>query len=488
MADDSLARIGEAFFAAEKAEDLYNWTVDGVHVWPVFRSRILKFMTRNEKRAQMETPDDDAPASAAVAAPSAPAVPERHYRGRSPESLLWAAARGKAAAPQADEPDFRSLGDRTTVVVPFATRDAAGIDKFSQPVIDHFGDRALVIGVGLWDKGTAFPTIEALQEFFWKKYGLWARIKTRLVVTKDVHRKYDRVRRILEESGASTAPYDRFPRWLYARFLAERIGYRTILKAMPKVSTIYMVNAARMSFIAAAHDCGIRVVEIQSGVFSKYSLQFSWPGSPRVEYIPDEIWTWGEYWTVGIERASQQTVRIMGATDEFESIRSASIPRVPGQTLFLSQPTIAADLLSEALEFAVKCPERSVIFKLHPRNSVDEISAQIEEFGQTPANFSVSHTEQSSLEMISASELAVGVFSTALIEAASLGAKVAIMTLPGWEHLEPLIVGGHAHAFATVDDLIAGIPNIPIAENGEFFYGHTVRWDELLGDPTAERR
>jgi hypothetical protein len=83
-----------------------------------------------------------------------------------------------------------------------------------------------------------------------------------------------------------------------------------------------MVNAARMSFQAAAQSLGMKIVEIQSGVFSKYSLQFSWPGSPKVDYLPNEILTWGEYFTDGIEHAGGQNIRVIGSTKEFDAVRA----------------------------------------------------------------------------------------------------------------------------------------------------------------------
>ena len=94
-------------------------------------------------------------------------------------------------------------------------------------------------------------------------------------------------------------------------------------------------------------------------------------------------------------------------------------------------------------------------------------------------------TERSSLEVIAESEIAVGVFSTALIEAAGLDTKVAIVKLPGWEHLSPLVDGGHAGAFDTVEELLAGIDSLPKSREGEYFYGKRADWHEVLGVPAT---
>ncbi|MFM6966225.1 MAG: hypothetical protein ACKOWI_02465, partial [Rhodoluna sp.] len=224
------------------------------------------------------------------------------------------------------------------------------------------------------------------------------------------------------------------------------------------------------------------VIEIQSGVFSKYSLQFSWPGSPKIEYIPDEIWTWGDYWTSGIERAGGQSVRVIGSTEEFESMRERHIPKIAGQVAVLSQPLIGLDILQAAVDFAAARPDLNVIFKLHPRNEIDEFSNYLADLpaGPAPQNLSLMQFEKSSLEVIAESEISVGVFSTALIEAAGLGSKVAIIKLPGWEHLAPLIDGGYASAFETAADLVAGIDELHNPADEYFFYGRRANIQEIV--------
>jgi hypothetical protein len=228
----------------------------------------------------------------------------------------------------------------------------------------------------------------------------------------------------------------------------------------------------------------MKVIEIQSGVFSKYSLQFSWPGSPKIEYIPDEIWTWGDYWTSGIERAGGQSVRVIGSTEEFESIRDRDIAKIAGQVVVLSQPLIGLDILKAAVELAAARPDLNVIFKLHPRNEIEEFAAYLADSsnGPAPANLSLMQFEKSSLEVIAESEISVGVFSTALIEAAGLGAKVAIIKLPGWEHLAPLIDGGYASAFDSAAELVAGIDGLKNPADEYFFYGRRANIQAIVDD------
>jgi hypothetical protein len=156
----------------------------------------------------------------------------------------------------------------------------------------------------------------------------------------------------------------------------------------------------------------------------------------------------------------------------------------------LSQPLIGLDILQAAVELAAARPDLNVIFKLHPRNEIDEfnnfLKATATASGNSaPANLSLMQFEKSSLEVIAESEISVGVFSTALIEAAGLGAKVAIIKLPGWEHLAPLIDGGYASAFNSAADLVAGIDGLHNPADEYFFYGRRANIQGIVDDLLA---
>jgi hypothetical protein len=109
---------------------------------------------------------------------------------------------------------------------------------------------------------------------------------------------------------------------------------------------------------------------------------------------------------------------------------------------------------------------------MHPRNDLEEFATVIAAAGGSPSNMTLMQNERSSLEVIAESEVAVGVFSTALIEAAGLGTKVAILRLPGWQHLAPMVEGGYASAFDTAAELAAGFDELKVAGDKYFFYGH----------------
>jgi hypothetical protein len=162
---------------------------------------------------------------------------------------------------------------------------------------------------------------------------------------------------------------------------------------------------------------------------------------------------------------------VIGSTDEFNAVRDANLKRDSKQVVFLTQPLVGNEILAAAIEFARIKPNLNVIVKMHPRNDLEEFTRIIEAAGGSPKNMSLIQSQRSSLEVIAESEVAVGAFSTALIEAAGLGTKVAILRLPGWQHLAPLVDGGYASAFDNAQELATNFENLRVAGDKYFFYG-----------------
>jgi hypothetical protein len=152
-------------------------------------------------------------------------------------------------------------------------------------------------------------------------------------------------------------------------------------------------------------------------------------------------------------------------------VRDANLKRDSNQVVFLTQPLVGNDILRAAIDFARAKPNLKVIVKMHPRNDLEDFKKVIEAAGGAPQNMTLMQSERSSLEVIAESEVAVGAFSTALIEAAGLGTKVAILRLPGWQHLAPMVDGGYASAFDSADELVAEFDSLRVAGDKYFFYG-----------------
>lgn len=465
----TVAEVCEAFWKIEQDEDLYNWTVLGVRLWPLVRFRIFYNLTKSsgvyawKKSTSLVLPEG---------------YPE--FTGTPGHKVLWKSVTGwrwhlRRFIPKTwMDPRVAKWHAATDLISPFSNRNAMGIDRFSQPVIDALGDNAIRFGVGSYDRKREWPQIDRLQGIFRRKYGRFTALYVRLKLTKDDYAKYARVINFLETATSSSAgPYKRFPRWTLRYFLAEKRGYRILFSRL-KFKRLFIVNASRMMLMAAAQAAGIKVIELQCGVFSKYNMQFSWPGRPAIPYIPNEIWTWGKYWTEGIDNSGSQEIVVAGATTEFENVRQAGKAKVAKTVTVMSQPLIGELLFEATIELAKALPAYQFTFKPHPKDHLDDFTAGM------PSNLKMAEPEASSLELLAESEICVGVFSASLIEAAGLGNRVAILKLAGWEHLTPLIAGGYAGAFDSVDQMVAGFESLPAPGDPYFFYGKSIPLDELL--------
>ncbi len=465
----SVREICEALWKIEAKEDLYNWEVLGVRLWPLVRFRVFFNLTKSSGiytwkiAPKLVLPDG---------------YPE--YKGTPGHKALWRGVSGwrwhlrKIIPNSLKDPRLSQWLNAQDMVSPFSNRDANGVDKYSQPILDILGDKALRWGVGSWDRKREWPHLDNLQHDFRKKWGLLAAVYVRQKLRKADYDKWARVIKFLEaETRSSAGPYKNFPRWTLRHHFAERHGYRKLFKRL-EIKRLFIVNASRMNFMASAQEAGIKVIELQCGVFSNYNVQFSWPGRPKIPYLPNEIWTWGEYWTSGIENSGSQTIVVSGATREFEEVRQRARNVKPKSIVVMSQPLIGSTLYAESLKLAQMNPDYEIVFKMHPKDVIDDF------VGNKPSNFSVAAESARSLDLLSESEICVGVFSTTLIEAAGLGNKVAMLKLSGWEHLLPLVNSGHAAAFETIEELSANLTKLPPPGDPYFFYGKRIDYKELI--------
>ena len=477
----SIGELCEAIWQVERDEDLYNWEVMGVKVWPLVRFRIFYNITKNAdmykwKNQPFVLPD----------------WVER-WEGKPGAKVLYQYTTGwrwylRKLIPDAwKDPRAVKWLKAEYIISPFSNRGPDGIDHHTKPLADLLGDRAINLGMGGWDNASPNPHFATLQKQMRKFSYVWS-LKVRLGVQQADYEKYARVIKFLEEfTGASAGPYKRFPRWAVRNYLMDGKGWQRIFKRLG-IKRLFIVNASRMNMQGALQDAGGRVIELQNGVFSKYNLQFSWPGRPNIPYIPSEIWTWGEFWTDGIDNSGLQDIVVAGANPEYSRVRELAFSRAEGyqrtakSIVVMSQPLIGVELFRAALKLAKAMPDYKITFKSHPKDIAEEFDEVLASEGAAPNNFAFAAEGVTSLQLLAQSEICLGVFSATLIEAAGLRCKVAILKLAGWEHLARLIDGGHAGGFDTIEDLLKGIKNLPEIKDPYYFYGEAADYGRLIAE------
>jgi hypothetical protein len=286
--------------------------------------------------------------------------------------------------------------------------------------------------------------------------------------------------------------FQKYPQWLVRRTLAERMGFGELFRKLG-TKDLYIVNAySEPSIVLGAHRAGVRVHEIQHGFISAFhpAYSFAAPGtkpdrkpnqSPKLDAAPDEILTWGSYWGSGVTLARGTQLRVSGPTAPFREYRQKALAEnrvVAKQVLFTSQGAIANELFAAALKTAVALPDHSVIYRLHPNESVADFenmlgqaSQRAEAEGATlPKNFSLSHRDPIFLDLVSRSEYLIGAFSTTLFEGLALGCKVLVLPISGCENVQPAIDAGDITLVTSLDELPMALASARPAEHPEKYY------------------
>lgn len=457
------ATVEDVFSFLRKMEDdleLFEWRIGGVQAWPIIRYYYFQNIVRMV---------------GALEASKQPIAKEPVNRQRllragwylatraNPFRLGWRLLRRVTP--------FVPAEATKVVFFPFYRRNADGVDVFSQETIREFGPRAIVIGVGEFDKTVPGLVNRAeLAWFFAKAFRRLANLWINRKFTAADAAKYQAiVDAFRDRFGLElTGNWVTYPRFRMRRYLCAAWGYNLLFRA-ENVSTVFVVAPLTQGLYGGVRRAGARFVELQHGSVSAFHPMHNWPAGVAVDNVPDEYWAWGDNWVRGIGFAARTTPVIVGALDSFESVRNAKHTVVPGQVAVMSSPDNTARLFAATLACAKQHPDKTFVYKGHPRENLD---AQIEQIRNMPSVTNIVFVEktQGALNLIAESEWVIGVNSTTLFEAAGLGKKVAVVGISGWEIAQSLVEAGGAEFIANPEDLGARLDSIPVAENPHAFY------------------
>ena len=223
-------RLWRALTHIEQREDLLNWRIGNVYLWPLVRMRLYREIA--ESAGIFERLPER---------PEIPQVPLKHVQGRS---------------------EF--------AVVPFLRRNLAGEDLFSQPIVDALAGTAapLIFGMGEHDIDSGRLQVEQLEREFLRRYRTLAKLRVLPSLRRHHELKWQRVIAYFEsEFGIALKSNRVFPRWLLVNFVAQRHGWFRLFASLG-VRKVFVVNAWKRAMIAGAQKAGAIVVEPQHGLLS----------------------------------------------------------------------------------------------------------------------------------------------------------------------------------------------------------------------------
>lgn len=228
--------------------------------------------------------------------------------------------------------------------------------------------------------------------------------------------------------------------------------------------------------IEAAHRCGMKVVELQHGTFTPYHLGYSFPDAQApMPYSPDELWCFGAFWPEHTALPPQTRTRIIGAPYvQALAEQHAAAARESNSIVFTSQGVIGAPLCDFAVECARLLPEKQVLFRLHPSETLAFYERRLLALGDVPQNFALSHRAPNIFALLAQCAVQAGVFSTTLFEGMVLGCKTVVIDMPGVEYMRPVIAEGDALFVRTPEEFCAKIEDAPLCTNPQYYYADAV--------------
>jgi len=217
---------------------------------------------------------------------------------------------------------------------------------------------------------------------------------------------------------------------------------KLIRKRKPTKIFLICSYGYKMALVAAAKQNQVETIEIQHGTVNKYHLGYSYPNHSYIDYFPDKIYFWSEYWKNCMHFPLAEENKFVSGFPYFrnQKERFQGVSKIPKQVLIISQGTIGNQLSEFIWKSRDVLKNYKVIYKLHP----GEFDRWVNEYPclnklNELDNISIIDNNNSNLySYLAKSEFVVGVYSTAVYDALSFNCKVILADLPGVEFLEDL--------------------------------------------------
>ena len=451
----TIEHLWTVFAEIETRESLVSWQVGSIYIWPLIRASLMREVAEKLGVFEVRPPQAKVPDVSAADIAFAPA----NY-----------------------------------AVVPFVRRNSVGLDPFSTYIVDSLvahGEKPLILGMGPDDVGSGRPQVEQLEREFLSRYRNLAKLAVAPTLRKSHAQKYALAIAYLENvlaayaDGAGvaaadiTGPYRSFPRWLLVDFWAQRRGWKKFFKTAG-VRKVFIVNAWKRAMIAGAQAAGVTVVEPMHGAISGIHPYLSWPRTDSVAYQPDELLEWGEYWGDVANLPARTKRRVIGAPEFVTqaivleaSLAKSGEAHQPNTVLIASQAH-ATQAITEFLLVAARAnPEIVFTLKQHPQEAPAD-------FGDSaPANLQLADPSANTFDLMARSEFVLGVYSTALFEALTLGCKVGVLGFSGWQHIRGLVDHGDATLIEDQTQLQSFFAQAKAGSASDYYYAKPASEAEL---------
>jgi hypothetical protein len=245
-------------------------------------------------------------------------------------------------------------------------------------------------------------------------------------------------------------------------YLAKQLFKWLLGRIKPRY--VWLINAhGYPSFVAAAKEKGIKVIELQHGVLYQYHPGYSWNHN-ALPYktsmpLPDYLLLYGEFWKEALEKNGfwSDELRVVGSPrlDRFRtsSGKQSSKVQMVVSTQPLVSPAIYCDYFQKFMQLAKGQFDFEITFKLHQREINKE--AYLQSFPDTGQVKVLLNNEQpSTFDLLREATLHLSIASTCHYEALALGTPTVVLPLINHEAMLPLIERGYGIVCETPEKLV----------------------------------
>lgn len=232
-----------------------------------------------------------------------------------------------------------------------------------------------------------------------------------------------------------------------------KLGYILYSRLLKRINPKVIYSVASYSYlgdmIAAAKDLGVKTIELQHGVVSKYHMGYSFPDKQALLYYSNVFYSWGDFWNKSVKNAFDE-VKVKG----FSFFRNNSAyyqdVKKENRILILSQAALGEKIMNEMLKLINIFSDFQISYKLHPAEylSYKKYSA----YSKLSEYENITFFEDCNLyRLMSVSKFQVGVFSTSLYEGIGFSCKTYLLNLNGIEYMKDLLDSECAKVLSSAD-------------------------------------
>ena len=250
-------------------------------------------------------------------------------------------------------------------------------------------------------------------------------------------------------------------------FVGQKSVFDKLIRQKKPTHFYFVVGYGLEALIDAAQENGVDTVEFQHGTLGRGHLAYDYKEWDRVPYFPGVMLGFGHAWFEGTH-FPRHTDRVMIGNPFLErriqSARERTV-RQPKTLLVISQGSISEAISNEIMAFANARPDWQIWYRPHPGENPEDIRARFGSLSTVRVDAGSPFCEQAA-----AAEVAIGVYSTAVIEALLAGCRIALLDLGrSTNAFQHLAEQGKARMVTSGNELADAIEEIPHGDARDYY-------------------